>query len=127
MSGPFLFIGTYRVKEGKLHTAKEALGGLTQHVEANEPRLHHFGFYFNDESGEVACVQIHPDSASMEHHMKVIAGHLVNAGEYLDFSAMATRAYGVPSSGLLAELREWDGDALRVFDPALGFNRLPAV
>jgi hypothetical protein len=124
MGEPFIFTGTYAIKEGQLEAAKQALQELVEHVEANEPRLKHFGFYFDEEGGKVTCVQVHPDSDSMEEHMRVIAGHLQNAGEFLDFTNMRTRAYGIPSDALLSELREMDGDALRVANPLTRFSRL---
>jgi hypothetical protein len=124
MAEAFIFTGTYSIKEGKLEVAKQALRELVEYVEANEPRLHHFGFYFDDEGGQVTCVQVHPDSDSMEEHLRVIAGHLQNSDEYLDFTDMQTRAYGIPSDALLSDLREWDGDALRVANPLTRFSRL---
>ena len=124
MSEAFIFAGTYAIKEGKLEVAKQALRELVDHVEANEPRLQHFGFYFDDEGGQVTCVQVHPDSDSMEEHMRVIAGHVQNAGEFLDFTNMQTRVYGIPGDALLSQLREMDGDALRVANPLTRFSRL---
>jgi hypothetical protein len=125
MPGPFIFTGTYAIRDGKLDAAKKALEELTTHVDANEPRLHHFGFYLDEDGRTVTCVQVHPDSASMELHMKVIADHLQDAGDYLDFGDMQTRVFGVPSPELLRELRDMDGDALRVASPLFGFERLP--
>src|SRR5262245_26429008 len=109
MGEPFIFTGTYAIREGKLEVAKQALQELVQHVEANEPRLKHFGFYFDEEGSKVTCVQVHPDSDSMEKHLRVIAGFLQNAGELFDFTDMQTRVYGLPGDALLSELREMDG------------------
>ena len=124
MGEAFIFTGTYGIREGQFEVARQALDELVDHVEANEPRMHHFGFYFDDEGGEVTCVQVHPDSESMEEHMRVIAGHLENAGEFLDFTNMKTRVYGIPGDALLSQLREMDGDALRVANPLTRFSRL---
>jgi len=124
MSEPFIFIGTYPVREGRLEDAKQALAELAAKVEANEPRLQHFGFYFDDHSGEVSCLQVHPDAESMEHHMKVIEGVMVDLSDYFDWSRMRTHAYGVPGDALLKVLRDWDGDKLGVASPLSGFSRL---
>ena len=127
MAEPFIFVGTYGIREGKLEAAKQAFQDLVRHVEANEPRLQVFGMYFDADHNQATCVQVHPDEASMELHLKVIAGHLQDAGDYLDFASMRTYAYGVPGDALLSTLREWDGDALHVAAPLSGFNRLAAV
>ena len=39
MTGPFIFIATNRLKEGKLESEKQCVPGLVDFVEANEPRL----------------------------------------------------------------------------------------
>lgn len=127
MSEPFIFFGTYPVREGKLEEAKAALDELVSKVEAHEPRLYHFGFYFDDDAGEVTCLQVHPDADSMEFHLKVIAGVMVDLGDYFDWSRMRTRAFGVPGDVLLKQLRDWDGDKLSVAGPLNRFSRLPAV
>jgi hypothetical protein len=126
MGEPFIFTGTYGIREGKLEMAKQALGSLVEHVHAHEPRLQHFGFYFDDESSEVTCVQVHPDSESMQEHLRVISGYLQNAAEFLDFTNLRTHVYGIPSDDLLATLRAMDGDALHVAGPLTRFSRITA-
>lgn len=69
MSEPFIFIGTHRLKEGKLQDFEKSFAQLVEVVEANEPRMVAFNGYVNDEGTEVAVVQVHPDTASMEFHM----------------------------------------------------------
>ncbi len=127
MAAPFIFTGTFGIREGKLTTAKEALAQLARHVEANEPRVHHFGLYFDEEHGRVTVVQVHPDASSMELHLKVIAGHLQDSGDYLDFTDRKSQIFGTPGDALLTQLREFDGDALSVATPLTGFNRIPAT
>jgi hypothetical protein len=73
MSEPFIFMNTYAIKEGKLDGFKEAIPEWLEFLEANHPRLLHFGLYTN-EDGEVAAVQAHRDADSMELRMQVISG-----------------------------------------------------
>ena len=73
MTGPFIFIATNRLKEGKLDREKKRLPGLIDFIQANEPRLIAFNEYANEEGTEVAVVQVHPDADSMDFHMNVIA------------------------------------------------------
>ena len=125
MAGPFVYIGTYRIKEGKLDEAKTRLRQLVEVVEENEPRLIAFNIYFDEEGTTVAVVQVHPDSASMETHMKVIAEHLTDAFNYLD-TAVSEQVYGAPSDALAAMLRAYaDPNAVTTFLPVheAGFTR----
>jgi hypothetical protein len=39
MTGPFIFIATNRLKDGKLEAERKRVPGLSDFIEANEPRL----------------------------------------------------------------------------------------
>lgn len=39
MSGPFIFIATNRLKEGKLEDERERVPGLVEFIQENESRL----------------------------------------------------------------------------------------
>lgn len=84
MAAPFIYISTYEVAEGRLDDAKSGLAEHAEFVEANEPRLISFNFYADDESDTVSIVQVHPDAASMDFHMRLVAEHITDAlGDYL--------------------------------------------
>jgi hypothetical protein len=65
MTGPFIFIATNRLKEGKLDAERKRVPGLSDFIEANEPRLIAFNEYANDDGTEVGVVQVHPDTNSL--------------------------------------------------------------
>jgi hypothetical protein len=60
MSGPFIFIATNRLKEGKLEEERKRVPGLCDFIEANEPRLIAFNEYASEDGREVGVVQVHP-------------------------------------------------------------------
>lgn len=125
MAGPFVYIGTYTISKGKLDEAKTRLRQLVEVVQENEPRLIAFNVYFDEEGTTVGIVQVHPDPASMETHMKVIAEHLKDAFNYLHTTA-SEQVYGAPSDALAAMLRAYsDPNAVTTFLPVheAGFTR----
>ena len=125
MAGPFVYIGTYRIKEGKLDEAKTRLRQLVEVVDENEPRLIAFNVYFAEDGATVGVVQVHPDPASMETHMRVISEHLNDAFNFLD-TAVSEQVYGAPSVALAAMLRAYgDPNAVTTFLPVheAGFTR----
>src|SRR5262245_37382205 len=79
MSEPFIFIGTHRLKEGKLEAARGMNQWLTELVESNEPRVIAFNAYANDDGTEVSVVQVHPDADSMLFHMQLLSQHMTDA------------------------------------------------
>lgn len=125
MSGPFIYINTWSLKDGKREQAKTFLHQLVELVEKNEPRLIAFNVYFDEVGKTIGVVQVHPDAASMETHMKVIADHLSNAFDYLDTS-LSEQVYGTPSDALATMLRAYaDPNASTTFLPLheAGFTR----
>lgn len=99
MSTPFIFIGTHRIKPGKLDDYRKEFQGLVEFVEANEPRVIAFHIYVDEERDLVTGVQVHPDPASMEHHMKVVAEHIRGAYDYIE-TTESIQVYGEASEML---------------------------
>jgi hypothetical protein len=81
MPGPLIFIATNRLKAGALNAERSRVLELVSFVERQEPQVIGFNEYVNDAGDEVTVVQIHPDAASFEKHMDVIADHARRAYE----------------------------------------------
>jgi predicted metallo-beta-lactamase superfamily hydrolase len=125
MSGPLIYIGTYSIKGGKLEECKQRLGELVDLVETNEPRLIAFHIYLDEQGSKISVVQVHPDSDSMEFHLKVVSEHLTGAFEYLE-TTESECLYGAPSDTLAEMLRAYAEPGVPVtFMPVheIGFTR----
>ena len=109
MTGPFIFVATNRLKEGKLDGEKQRLPDLVDFIRANEPRLIAFNEYANAEGTEVAVVQVHPDADSMVFHMKLIAERA--AGAYADTIDTTTniQIFGEPGDAVADMLQRQAG------------------
>jgi quinol monooxygenase YgiN len=106
MSEPLIYIGTYAIKSGKLEECRKRCGELVDLVETNEPRLIAFNLYLDEQGSTISVVQVHPDSASMEFHLKLISEHLEGAFDYLE-ATVSEQVYGTPSDSLAEQLNEW--------------------
>jgi len=84
MSGTLIYVGTTRIKPGKLEEARKHLAELVDFVDTNEPRMIAFHLFLDEEGSKLTTVQVHPDSASMEFHMQVNAKHFATAWDFLD-------------------------------------------
>jgi quinol monooxygenase YgiN len=102
MSEPFIYIGTWTIKSGKLEEAKKFLAQHVDMIETNEPRLIAFHVYLDEEGSKASVVQVHPDSASMEFHMQVISEHVAGAFEYLE--ATESEQYFGAATDTLSEI-----------------------
>jgi hypothetical protein len=109
MTGPFIFIATNRLKQGKLDSEKKRLPDLIDFIQANEPRLIAFNEYANAEGTEVAVVQVHPDADSMVFHMNLIAKRAASA--YADTIDATTniQVFGIPGDTVADMLQRQTG------------------
>ena len=127
MYGPFLFIATNRLKGGKLEEERARVPGLSDFIEANEPRLLAFNEYANDQGTEVEVVQVHSDTDSFEFHMGVVRERAERAYAQTLEGTTSVQVYGTPSDAVLEMLRQQAGSgvALNVKPHHLGgFTRL---
>lgn len=109
MSAPFIFIATNTLREGKLPAERERAADLSSFIEANEPQLLAFNEYVNEDGTEVGVVQIHPDAASMELHMEVVAERAARAYAETLEATTSVQVYGEPSDAVLEMLRRQAG------------------
>ena len=127
MATPFIFIGTHKVKPGKLEEFQAWFAEYVDStIEPNEPRLLAFNAYSDPAANEVTVVQVHPDAESMVHHMSVITDHVARA--YSEFLERSSRyqIYGTPRAGVLELMQQMDGAAEPPSsqEPFAGFTRL---
>jgi hypothetical protein len=76
---PFIFISSFRLKQGELDAFKEMCTGLVDMVQSNEPRLIAFNLYANEDGTEVSNVQVHPDADSMLFQLRLVGEHISDA------------------------------------------------
>ncbi len=122
MSGPFIFIATNRLKEGKLEEESARVPGLSDFIEANEPQLIAFNEYVNEDGTEAAVVQVHPDADSMAFHMGVVRERAERAYAETLEATTSIAVYGTPSDSVLEMLgeRAGSGVSLRVWPHHVG-------
>jgi hypothetical protein len=100
MSGPLIFISHSRVKPGKLQAYQAHWKQATELVEAEEPRMIAFNSYASEDGTEVSTVQVHPDSESLDVHLKIFFEKLQDrAFQALD--SYEINVYGTPSDAAL--------------------------
>ena len=113
MSAPFIYVGTWTIKPGKLEVARKALAEHTEFIEQNEPRLIAFNIYFDAEGSKASVVQVHPDAESMDFHMKLISEHMDSFGEYIG-EILHEQAFGQPTESFSELLREYADSGIPV-------------
>ena len=114
MQAPLIFIATNRLKPGRLVQERSRVPGLVDFIEANEPRVIAFNEYVNEAGDEVSVVQVHPDAASMEKPLGLVAERARAAySETLD-ATVRIQVFGRPSEALLPGLRRQAGEGVEL-------------
>ena len=125
MSEPILYVDTSAVRQGQLERVKAAVEELVEFVEANEPQLISYRFFFDEEGTRMTVVAMHPDSASMEFHMKIGGPLFRKFSDWIDLEAIDV--YGRPSETVLNQLlqkaRMLGRGTVRVHTRHAGFER----
>lgn len=124
MAGPIVFVGSHRIHEGKLDTAKEASRELAEFVRTNHPRVLHFEIYVDDKTREMTVVQVHPDEESLMLHMQLASDHFERAYGFLDTDIV--RMFGTPSEDFKTMVMG-SGERVSFESPLAGFSRLVPV
>jgi hypothetical protein len=128
MPGPFIFIATNRLREGRFHAEQQRVPTLAGFIEANEPRLIAFNEYVNEERSEVTVVQVHPDAASFEFHLGVVGDHAREAYARTLEATTSFEVFGTPTETILRMLGQQAGSGVRlsIYPHHLGgFTRAP--
>jgi hypothetical protein len=71
MSDLIVVVDSSEIREGKLEELKTAIAELVKFVEGNESEPIAYNIYLDETGIRMTVVQIHPNSASMERHLKL--------------------------------------------------------
>jgi len=104
MSEPIVYIDSSEIREGNLEELKKAMNELVEFVEANEPRLIAYNVYFKEDGTRMSVVHVHPDSASLEFHMKVAGPLFPKFAEFIKL--LTIDVYGKPTDDLVEQMRQ---------------------
>jgi hypothetical protein len=114
MPGPFIFIATNRLRDGRFDAEQQCVPELSGFIEANEPRLIAFNEYANQDRSQVSVVQVHPDAASMEFHMGIVGDHARQAYAQTLAATTGIQVFGTPTENILRMLRQQAGSGVRL-------------
>ena len=112
MGQPIVFIFRLKVREERLEDLKRYLGEINEFVAASEPRVIIYGQFIDDSGSEMTDIQIHPDSESMELHMRVAGQRIAEAFEYVETKSV--EVCGTLSDPLLEQMRRVAGSGVPV-------------
>jgi quinol monooxygenase YgiN len=128
MSVPIVYIDTSEIRQGRLPEVKVAVNQLAEFVEAHEPQLISYEFYFSENETRMTLVAVHPDSASMEFHMEVAGPAFRKFADLVDL--LRIDVYGPLTDKSLKQLQQkaqlLGNGTVTVHEKHAGFTRFRA-
>ena len=122
-----IYVGTHAITHGKLDVAKQASREMGAFLEANHPRMLHFGIYVDDDAHQMTVIQVHPDEDSLVLHLKLARERIAKAYDFLDATTKID-IYGRPSDALVDQIRQMGmGAPIRFNVATAGFSRLTSI
>lgn len=104
MTDPIVYIDRSEIREGKIDDVRVAIRGLVAFIESNVPSAISYGIYLDEAQNRMTVVQVHPNSQSLEFHMKVGAPAFAEFKDLIRLSAIDI--YGEPSDRLRQQLAD---------------------
>lgn len=99
---------------GKLDGEKQRAPVWVEFIKANEPRLITFHEYVSEDGSEVEYVQVHTDTDSFEHHMRLLAEKSDRSYTETLEGTTNIRIYGQPTEAILEMLDQAAGPGVPV-------------
>ena len=125
MSAPIIYIDNSEILEGQFESLRSVMDELAQFVEVNEPKLHAYRIYFNENTSRMTVIHIHPDADSLELHMRVAGPLFPKFAKYVKL--LTIDLYGAPSEYAIEQLRQkakaLGGGTVRTHSLHKGFAR----
>jgi len=122
---PLVYVDTSEVREGALFELREAIEELVAFIEAHEPRILAYRVHLDDDGRRMTVVHVHPDPASLDHHLEVAGPAFRRFADLLTLRSIDV--YGDPSDTALRQIHEkarlLGSGEVSVHRPHAGFAR----
>jgi hypothetical protein len=82
--GPIVYVDRSDVHEGCLNELKVDIHALVAFVDAHQPQMAMYGIYLDDQAHRMTVVSVHPNSTSLERHIKLGAPEFRKLAPYID-------------------------------------------
>lgn len=104
MAETIVYVDHSEIRPGRVEEVKKGIAELVEFVKANEPQLVYYAFYLNEAGSSMTVVAVHPDSASLDLHLRIGGPEFRKLAELIDLRLI--EVYGEPSERVLRQLNQ---------------------
>jgi hypothetical protein len=103
-----VYIDRSDIRQGKLNELKVGIRSLITLADHLEPQLVSYSFHIDEEAEQMSVVVVHPDTASLEFHMEVLAAEFRKLAPLLTLRSI--EVFGAVSDSAMALLQKKAAD-----------------
>lgn len=131
MAVPVVYVSTWKIREGRFDDYQRFYTRQLQIIDEAEPQIVAFLAFANEDGTEMTHIHVHPDRASMDKHMGILAEKMGVLAEDLSavyefMEPVRTEVFGTPGDRAMEMDRQLiDAGVPFSFKPRLigGFTR----
>jgi hypothetical protein len=125
--GPVIYIDRSDVHENRWEELEGAIGPLVAFVDHHQPQMASYGFYLDGDAYQMTVTSVHPDSASLEHHIDIGGPEFKKLAPYLTLREI--EVFGPLSERAIELVRQkaatlGEGGHVTLHEQFAGFDRL---
>ena len=126
MTEAIVYIDRSVIRPGRIDELERGVTTLVEFIRAREPQLLYYGFTIDRAASSMTVVAVHPDSASIELHLRIGGPEFRKLADCIDLRSI--ELYGRPSETVLHLLDEkarmlGEGGSVVVHDLHAAFAR----
>ena len=104
MTDAIVYIDHSAIRPGKAEQVKAGSARVVEFIRAHEPQLIFYAFYVDEMASSMTVVAVHPNSASLERHLRIGGPEFRKLADLIDLRSIDV--FGEPSEVVLSELHK---------------------
>ena len=125
--GAIVYVDRSDVHEGCLNELKVGIHSLVAFVDEHQPQMAMYRIYLDEKARQMTVVSVHPDSTSLERHIKLGGPEFGKLAPFIDLREI--EVFGQLSEAAADLVREkaaalGDGGRITLHEQSVGFGRL---
>ena len=125
--GTVIYIDRSDVLEGHWDELKAGIRALVGFVDREQPQMVTYGFYLDEDARQMTVVAVHPDSASLERHVRIGGPEFKKLAPFIELRSI--EVFGHLSASAVELLQQkavalGDRGVLTMHEQFAGFDRI---
>jgi hypothetical protein len=130
MTEAIVYIDRSAIRPEKVEEVKRGSARLVEFIRAHEPQLIFYAFYIDEVASSMTVVAVHPDSTSLELHLRIGGPEFRKLAHLIDLRSI--EVFGEPSEAVMSQLHEkaqmlGENGRVIVHRSHAGFARVPST